>query len=299
MSERRVADSSERPVGVFDSGVGGLSVVREIQARLPGERLLYLADSAHCPYGARSRQELIELTRGITRWLLSQGAKLVVVACNTASVAALGALRSTFDVPFVGIVPAVKPAALATRTRRIGILATPVTFQMEMFNDLVRNFAADVEVCRQVCPGLVELAERGIVAGPEVEEPLRRYLEPLLTAGVDTIVLGCTHYPFFRPVIERLAGPEVTVIDTGDAIARQVERVLGGQRLLRRDGCGELLLATTGDVVRFATVASHLLGATPNEVVPVDLDADTPAPHRPTRRGGDAVTLPDSGDLTP
>ena len=260
---RRPAASDERPIGVFDSGVGGLSVLREIRRQLPAENSIYLADTANCPYGSKSKAELQALALRNAEFLLEQGAKLVVVACNTASVAALPALRATFAVPFVGLVPAVKPAALATRTRRVAVLATPATFQGEMFADLVRDFAADVEVIQQVCPGLVELVERGVTDGPEARALLERYLQPALDASVDAIVLGCTHYPFLRPVIEEIAGPRVRVLDSGEAVARQVCRVLDRQGIRRRPEAGRgqtTFYSSSPDVGRLRPVFEKLTG---------------------------------------
>jgi glutamate racemase len=237
----------DRPVGVFDSGMGGLSILREIRRQLPGEHLLYYADTANCPYGAKSKLELQALATRIAGFLVERGAKLVVVACNTASVAALPVLRATFPVPFVGVVPAVKPAALASRAHRVAVLATPATFQGEMFDDLVRSFASDVQVVRQVCPGLVELVEQGAIDGPEARELLQRYLQPAVEAAVDTVVLGCTHYPFLRPLVEEIVGPGVRVIDSGEAVARQVGRVLDARGLRRQGGPGQVTFYTSAD----------------------------------------------------
>jgi len=256
------AASHDRPVGVFDSGVGGLSILREIRQQLPAEDLVYFADTANCPYGSKTKPELQTLAVRIAGFLLDRGAKLIVVACNTASVAALATLRATFPVPFVGVVPAVKPAALATRTRRVAVLATPATFQGEMFDDLVRSFAADVQVIRQVCPGLVELVERGAVDGPEVRRLLERYLRPALEASVDTVVLGCTHYPFLRPVVEDIVGPGVGVLDSGEAVARQVGRVLDARGLRRRgEARGQTVFFTSSpNAERLRPIVERLSG---------------------------------------
>jgi glutamate racemase len=252
VGEPAARPSGTRPIGIFDSGVGGLSILNEIRRELPAESLVYYADSAHCPYGSRTREELQVLAADVTRFLVGRGAKIVVVACNTASVAALAHLRATFAVPFVGVVPAVKPAALASRSNRVAVLATPATFQGVMFEELVETFAADVRVIRQVCPGLVELVERGVTTGPEVETRLRAYLQPALDEVVDTVVLGCTHYPHLRPVVESIVGPEVRVIDSGAAVARQVRRIC------ERDG----LLAPEGNqpTVTYYTSGDDLMG---------------------------------------
>lgn len=273
---------NERAIGIFDSGVGGLSVVREIRQILPTEHILYLADRAHCPYGARPREEVARLAAAITRFLLAHDAKLIVVACNSASVAALAELRAMFPIPFVGIVPAVKPAAQLTRTGKVGVMATPTTFQGELFAQLVRNHASGVEVLPMVCPGLVELAETGHVDGQEARALLERYVRPLVADGADVVVLGCTHYPFYRPLVEQLAGPDVAVIDTGAAVARQVARVLDAQHLRRSGGTGTVHYFTTeSDIGQFRDVVQRLLGERPGHVehAPIVLDADAEVHH--------------------
>jgi len=252
---------NKNPIGVFDSGVGGLSVMREIARLLPHEDILYFADSANCPYGPRPPEEIRRLSRGIVEFLLGQGAKIVVVACNTASAAALSYLRQSFAVPIVGMEPAVKPAAAITRTRKVGVIATPVTFQGELFARLVERFAANVEVHTQVCPNLVGRVEAGLLDDAETEELLRKYLTPLLKAGIDSLVLGCTHYPFLREAIERVVGPRVTVIDPSPAVARQVGRVLEREGLEGpRHRRGQHVFYTTGDPAAFAAMVERLIG---------------------------------------
>lgn len=224
--EVRAADAAPA-LGIFDSGVGGLSVTREILAQLPAQPILYLADQAHAPYGDRSLPEIRALSEGITRFLLEQGARIIVIACNTASAAALHWLRARRpDVPFVGMEPAVKPAALRTATRHVGVLATSATFQGELFASLLDRYASDVTVHAQVCPDLVPLIEAGELDSPRTRRAVETYLAPLLAAQVDTLVLGCTHYPFVRALIEEVAGPGVEVIDPAPAVARQTGRVL-------------------------------------------------------------------------
>lgn len=265
--------ADRRAIGIFDSGVGGLSVMMEIRRLLPQEDILYLADTAHCPYGTRTREEIQQLTGAIATFLLSQGAKLVVVACNTASVASLSYLRASFPVPFVGMVPAVKPAATASQARRVGVMATNATFQGEMFDDLVQKFASDVEVVRQVCPGLVHAVERGELNTPETRRLLAEYVRPLVEARVDTIVLGCTHYVFLKSHIEEMVSPAVAVIDSGRAVARQVARVLQ-EKALQNDSTGEgkNQYFTTGDAEQVATVISRLTGEASPTVASVRLD---------------------------
>lgn len=269
--------ADNRPIGMFDSGVGGLSVMREVRDLLPHEDILYLADTAHCPYGTKTVGEIQALTRAITGFLLGQGAKIIVVACNTASVASLSFLRATFPVPFIGMVPAVKPAASASQARRVGVMATNATFQGEMFDDLVRKFADGVQVVRQVCPGLVPAVERGDVDTPETRQLLAEYVRPLIEARVDTIVLGCTHYVFLRPIVEEMVGPHVTVIDSGRAVARQVARVLHRNGLEAESiRIGSNVYFATGDHGRVATVVARLTGEVAPQVRRIDLDSHVP-----------------------
>jgi len=244
-------------IGIFDSGLGGLSVWREISRQLPGHQTLYVADQANIPYGSRPVTEIRRLAHGITRFLVERGCDPIVVACNTASAAALASLRAAFPTTsFVGMEPAVKPAAATTRRRVVGVLATPATFQGDLFAQTVERFAADVEVIRQVCPGLVERIEAGDVEGPGIRQRLGEFLAPSLAAGADTIVLACTHYPFVRRPIEDLAGPEVTVIDAAPAVARQVGRVVGSAPPTPPPAPA---FWTTGEPLRFEEVASRLL----------------------------------------
>lgn len=248
-------------VGVFDSGVGGLSVVREMTAQMPAQPLIYLADQIHAPYGERSLDEIRELSEGITRFLLTQGAQVIVIACNTASAAALHWLRRKYpDVPFVGMEPAVKPAAERTKTRHVGVLATPATFQGELFASLVDRFGADVKVHTQVCPEFVPLVEAGELDTARTRAAVREYVGPLIEAGVDELVLGCTHYPFLMPLIAEAAGPGVEIIDPAPAVARQVGRVLTQRGWVADEGEAERVFYTTGDVERFGRALRELLG---------------------------------------
>lgn len=212
-------------IGLFDSGVGGLSVWREVAEALPGQALVYFADQAYCPYGSRSLTEIRDRVERVARFLLQQGADLLVVACNTASAAALGHLREIFPVPIVGMEPALKPAVEQTHSGRVAVMATPATFQGEPFARLMARFAHGVEVVLQPCPGLVEQVEQGDLHSPRTVDLLQRYLADLPARGVDELVLGCTHYPFLRPAIEQIVGPTIQVIDPAPAVARQVQRV--------------------------------------------------------------------------
>ena len=250
-----------QPIGIFDSGVGGLSVLLAIRRELPAENLLYLGDQAHVPYGSRPRDQIREYAFGITRFLLAQGAKLIVVACNTDSAVALHDLRQAFpEVPFVGMEPAVKPAAETTHTGKVGVLATPTTFAGELYASVVERFARDVQIYQSTCPGLVEQIESGDLQGPETRHILEEALEPMLAEGIDTVVMGCTHYPFVIPLIETITGPEVRVIDPAPAIARQARRLLTERDLLNPDeNAGKLRFYTSGSLVKFQKILPVLL----------------------------------------
>ena len=213
-------------IGIFDSGSGGLSVLKEIRKVLPSAHYIYYSDNAYCPYGEKSQEFIRDRARAVTRLLLDKGAELVVVACNTATGAAIATLREEFDIPFVGMEPAVKPAALGTRSGVVGVLATAGTLKASKYLKTKGLYQDAVRIEEHVGEGFVQLVERSELDGPEAERVVRASLQPLLDAGADTIVLGCTHYPFLRPVIERIAGPDVRVIDPAPAVARQVLRIL-------------------------------------------------------------------------
>ena len=247
-------------VGIFDSGVGGLSVWREIVRQHPGVDTLYVADQAHIPYGARSAAEILGFSRGITRYLLARGCTAIVVACNSASAAALQHLRHEFSPgTFVGMEPAVKPAALASQHKVVGVLGTPTTLAGELFQRTIARHAAELRLLCEPCPGLVESIEAGTLEGPELERSLRTFLRAPLEAGADVLVLACTHYPLVRSVIEKVAGPEVQVIDPAPAVARQL-----GRWLERREPgtttAPQHEFRTTGDVDAFARVTRTILG---------------------------------------
>jgi len=249
-------------VGVLDSGVGGLSVLRHLRLELPAERFLYFADQAHIPYGPRPAAEVLAFTAAITRFMLARDAKLIVVACNTATTAALDSLRQLFpDVPFVGMEPAVKPAAAQTRSGVVGVLATPGTLSSHRYASLMARFAADVRVYEDPCAGLVPLIEAGALAADETRALLRRVVAPMLAAGADTLVLGCTHYPFVRPLLDEIVGQEVTIIDPAPAVARQTRNVLQQRRRLApATQTVALRCYTTGDARRLAALMAELLG---------------------------------------
>ena len=215
-----------RPIGIFDSGVGGLSVWKEVQRILPHESTLYFADSAHCPYGSKPPDEITRLSRTVVDFLLSKNCKLIIVACNTATSAAIRTLRELYKIPIVGMEPALKPAALRTRTGHIGVLATEGTLKGEKFHSLKQKFARNVEVHVRVGQGLVELVEQGLENSPQARDLLWSYVGPMLECQVDQIVLGCTHYPFLTPLIESLVGTRASIHDPAPAVARRAASLL-------------------------------------------------------------------------
>ncbi|MDQ4100089.1 MAG: glutamate racemase [Chloroflexota bacterium] len=249
------------PIGIFDSGLGGLSVLREVRQQLPAEDVVYYADNAYCPYGSRTAEEIQARSEAIAAALLAEGAKAVVVACNTASSVAITHLRARFDIPFIGLEPAVKPAVQLTRSGKVAVLATPRTVTGERLRRLIHAYAREIDVVTVPAPGLVELVETGTLSGEQVQLALRPLLEPLLARGVDTIVLGCTHYPFLRREIEAFVGPTIAVIDSGAAIARRTREVLLQHGALQdRPQRGELQLMTSGAPETVGAIATSLIG---------------------------------------
>lgn len=266
-----MSTSDLRPVGVFDSGVGGLTVLRAIHQLMPDEPLLYLADQAHVPYGSRSLEQVRQFSEVITRFLLDRGSRLVVVACNTASAAALKYLRRSFPgVPFVGMEPAVKPAAEHTQSGVVGVLATSATFQGELYASVVERFGSGVRLLQHTCPGLVTQIEKGELKARETYTILEDALKPMLAQGIDTVVLGCTHYPFVIPLIEKITGPGVRVIDPAPAVARQVQRLLVANSFIDMETSIQendirqpqdlMQIFTTGNPTRLERMLSGLLG---------------------------------------
>lgn len=251
--------SAAAPIGVFDSGVGGISVLREIRTLLPQEDLVYFADSGHCPYGAKSREAIVERAVAITELLLARDAKLIVVACNTATIAAVEHLRANYPVPFVGMEPAVKPAVAATRTGVVGVLATGAALAGEKFHRLLAEHAGGVRMITQPCPGLVEQVEAGELDGPRTRALIEAYTAPLLAQGADVLVLGCTHYPFLAPLIREVVGPGIRLLDTGAAVARQVRRVLERDQLLAVGDGGRVEWLTSGNPEHFRALGERLM----------------------------------------
>ncbi len=256
--------SREQPIGVFDSGVGGLSVLRAIRQQMPEESVIYFGDQGHIPYGPRPMKEIQNFSEAITKFLLSKGAKIIVVACNAASAAALTYLRQIFpDTLFVGMEPAVKPAAEHTETGVVGVLATPATFQGALYASVVERFAIGVELLQDTCVGLVQQIEKGDLNGRVTRKILEDALHPMLEKNIDTVVLACTHYPFVIPLIQEIVGEKVRVIDPAPAVARQTKRLLEAKGLKREvGGRGEIQFFTSGDAGFVQSLLPTLLGET-------------------------------------
>ncbi|CAN7286659.1 glutamate racemase [Trinickia sp. LjRoot230] len=275
-------DAASAPVGIFDSGLGGLSVLRAVRAQLPNEALLYAADSAHAPYGPRDNAFIIERTLTVGEWLVSEGVKVLVVACNTATAGSIAVLRDQLPIPVIGVEPGIKPAALQSKTRVAGVLATQATLGSERFRQLLARHAADCQFICQPGHGLVDAIERCDIDSPEVIALLTRYIEPMLEAGADTLVLGCTHYPFLDAAIRRIAGDRLALVDTSVAIARQLERVLDTNGLHAPTFAtpAALRLCSTNEGTHLRQLVSALLGLE----LPVErivAKPCSPAPPRP------------------
>ncbi len=223
---------NHRPIGIFDSGVGGTSIWRELQKLMPYENTIYLADSINAPYGERSAKEIIGLSEKNVQWLLEQDCKMIVVACNTATTNAIDYLRNNYTIPFIGIEPAIKPAALHSYTGKVGVLATSGTLGSELFLTTSKTHAEDIQILEQVGEGLVKLIEAGKVDTPEMRVLLQKYLDPMIRSGIDQLVLGCTHYPYLIPLLKELLPAEVKIVDCGEAVARQAFNVLHEQELM-------------------------------------------------------------------
>jgi glutamate racemase len=250
-----------RPVGVFDSGIGGLSVLRSIREHLPRENLIYIADSAYTPYGNKSRELIEKRAVSLTEFLLEQDAKALVVACNTATAAAIATLRSMYSLPIIGMEPAVKPAIETTKTGIVGVLATEGTLESEKFGKLMERFGGTARVIIQPCPGLVEQVETVRLSSARTRTLVRSYLSPLIREGADTVVLGCTHYPFLISLIRDVAGAEISIIDTGLAVAREVGRRLDQARLLTgKESRGREGFWTSGSTERVGKSVSRIWG---------------------------------------
>jgi glutamate racemase len=252
----------KNPIGVFDSGVGGLSVLREIRKLLPEEDLLYVADSAHAPYGDKSKEFIQERSATIMDFFISHNVKAIVVACNTATGAAVKDLRPRYNVPIIAMEPAVKPASERSQTGIIGVLATNRTIDSNNFRILFARFADQVTIIPQACPGLVELVEQGNLNGDEIRALITQYVQPLVAQNVDMLVLGCTHYPFLAPIIQEVAGAAITVIDSGAAIARELKSRLDKTTLLaNRQAPGSVQFCSSDETGTAKRVISQLWNA--------------------------------------
>lgn len=253
------------PIGLYDSGVGGLSVWQAVRARLPTDALIYVADTAHVPYGEKSRHSIVARALTLGRYFRSQGVKAIVVPCNTATAAAITTLRAHHpDIPVIGIEPAVKPAARASRSGRIGVLATTGTLASPRFRQLVAREAGACEVVLQPCPTWVMAVERGDLDSPATDRLVAAMVEPLLRQGVDVLVLGCTHFPFLMPRLRRLVGPDMPILETGDAVARHLQRQLSAHGTDRpldpNSATPSLRFLASGNPRQLAQVGSQLLG---------------------------------------
>ncbi|MFV0247740.1 MAG: glutamate racemase [Tenacibaculum sp.] len=227
--------SSKNPIGIFDSGIGGTSIWKEIHKLLPDEHSIYLSDSKNAPYGEKSKKEIIELSVKNTEFLLTKHCKIIVIACNTATTNAIKLLRQRYTIPFIGIEPAIKPAALQSNTKVIGILATQGTLHSQLFEKTASNISKSLRIVEQQGEGLVELIEQGKINSAKTNLLLKKYLQPMLKANADHIVLGCSHYPYLREQIQKLAGNSVKIIDSGFAVARQTQKVLKQHNLLNTE----------------------------------------------------------------
>jgi glutamate racemase len=251
--------TDQRPIAMFDSGVGGLSILRDVRSLYPNEDILYFGDQGHVPYGPRPLDQIRGFVRGISRFFLKRNVKVIVIPCNAASAAGLHHARETFpQVPFVGMEPAIKPAAERTQKGVIGVITTKATYQGELFASVVDRFAKDIQVVTQVCPEFVRLVEAGQFDGEEVRAVAQGYLQPLCEAGIDQLVIGCTHFPFLIRVLKDILGPRVEIVDPGPAIARQTGRVIAQMRN-SDEHVGQVSYFTSGDASHFLDVARMLV----------------------------------------
>lgn len=247
------------PIGLLDSGVGGLSILQELEKLLPNESYIFIADQANVPYGGKTKEELEVLVSNLVKFLASKNVKIVVVACNTATVYTIDHLRAQFKLPIVGTVPVIKTLANITKTKKVGVMSTPATAKSPYLSDLIKKFAPDISVYKVGATHLEDLIEEGGLDRYEIEENLKKNLGILIDKGVDAIALGCTHYPFLRSKIEKIVGKNVAVVDSGGAVARRTKQILENENLLTDHKAGEDLYFTTGDAEKFRKVAQDLL----------------------------------------
>lgn len=255
------------PIGIFDSGLGGLTIWGAIRERLSSESLIYVGDQGRCPYGPRSPKEIQSYSEQITRFLLAKGCKLIVIACNTATAASIASLRQKYEIPFVGLEPALKPAVLATKSGKVGILATEGTFRGQHFKRTQAQYGEGKELILQVGHGLVAAVENGALDTPATQALLRTYLNPMLTQGVDQIVLGCTHYPLLRPAMEEILAGRAEILDPSAAVARRVEEVLRQNQLLSHESLAQYEFYTSGELVKFTQQLYDLMKIQPSEIL--------------------------------
>ena len=249
---------SNKPIGIFDSGIGGTSIFKEIHSLLPAEHFIYLADSKHAPYGNKTKDEIVRLSIKNTELLLDEGCKIIVVACNTATTNAISYLREKYEVPFIGIEPAIKPAALKTRTKVVGILATRGTLSSQLFHKTTYLYASGIKVIEQVGEGIVPLIETGQLDSKKMLALLKNYIDPMIKADIDYLVLGCTHYPYLIPILEKMLPKKVTIIDSGLAVAKQTQAILKANDLLNSNMTKPLIkLYSNRDIVVLNSILNN------------------------------------------
>jgi glutamate racemase len=277
-------------IGIMDSGVGGLSVLKEILRLLPDGKYVYYADNANCPYGEKSPEFIRERCRNITEMMLSKGAQAMVLACNTATAAAVQMLRAEYSIPFIGMEPAVKPAALMTRSGVVGVLATAGTLKGPKYRSTRGRFENDVRIVERVGRGFVELVESGELTGPHAEEVVAESLTPLLAEGADTVVLGCTHYPFLLATLQKIAGPGISFIDPAPAVARHLKDVLTEHNIPLADASPGIELYSSGAADALKSLRDLLCFSNPSRLTPTAPFRGTP-PSAPQSSGGSAASI--------
>ena len=249
---------SNKPIGIFDSGIGGTSIFKEIHSLLPAEHFIYLADSKHAPYGNKTKDEIVHLSIKNTELLLDEGCKIIVVACNTATTNAISYFREKYEVPFIGIEPAIKPAALKSRTKVVGILATRGTLSSQLFHKTTDLYASGIKVIEQVGEGIVPLIETGQLNSKKMLALLKNYIDPMIKADIDYLVLGCTHYPYLIPILEKMLPKKVTIIDSGLAVAKQTQAILKANDLLNSNMTKPLIkLYSNRDIVVLNSILNN------------------------------------------
>ena len=254
---------SYKPIGIFDSGIGGTSIFKEVHALLPNENCIYLADSKNAPYGNKHKTEILQFSIKNTELLINKGCKLIIVACNTATTNAISYLRTNYDIPFIGIEPAIKPAALNTQTRAVGILATKGTLSSQLFHKTTDLYANDITVIEQIGEGIVPLIENGKLESIEMESLLGTYLEPMLDQNIDFLVLGCTHYPYLIPMLSKLLPKHVKIIDSGLAVAKQTQAILKAHNLLNNSSSKPTIdLFSNGNTRILNSIIDHKFNVT-------------------------------------